>query len=155
MGTGASRYMLAKVQKGKNIDTNNFLKKLKALWKIKNLRRLRNMKNYPQIYKGKYRTTVRLTENEYEKISLMAIEQRKSVPRIFLDLLNQSIPQNILMSTENAKKLTTELNRIGNNINQIARKVNTGEVVLSQSFDDAKDILNLIYKQIGRFSGLR
>lgn len=113
------------------------------------------MKNHPQIYKGKYRTTVRLSEEEYEKISLMALEQRKSVPRIFLDLLNQSIPQNILMSTDNAKRLTSELNRIGNNINQIARKVNNGEIVLSQSFDDAKDILILIYKQIGRFSGIR
>lgn len=113
------------------------------------------MENSGKEHKDKYRTTIRMRKEQFEKVSKLALDQRKSVPRIFLELLGCSVPSKVLMSTDNTLKVKAELNRIGNNVNQIARKVNTGEVVLSQSFDDFRDILKLIYNLLGRTNGLR
>lgn len=110
----------------------------------KNLR----VRNFPK-------TTIRMSPDQYLKICEISKETRKTIPKVFLDLLDRKVPQVTLMNVENVEKIKIELNRIGNNINQIARKVNSGEVVLSQSFDDFRDQLNLIYGFLARANGIR
>lgn len=110
----------------------------------KNLR----VRNFPK-------TTIRMSPDQYLKISEISKETRKTIPKVFLDLLDRKVPQVTLMNVENVEKIKIELNRIGNNINQIARKINSGEVVLSQSFDDFRDQLNLIYGFLARANGIR
>lgn len=101
------------------------------------------------------KTTIRMSPEQYFKISEISKESRKTIPKVFLDLLDKKAPLVTLMNTENVEKIKIELNRIGNNINQIARKVNSGEIVLSQSFDDFRDQLNLIYGFLARSNGIR
>ena len=101
------------------------------------------------------KTTIRMSPEQFLKISEISKEMRKTIPKVFLDLLDRKVPQVTLMNTENVDKIRLELNRIGNNVNQIAKKVNSGELVLSQSFDDFRDQLNLIYGFLARANGIR
>ena len=101
------------------------------------------------------RTTIRMTKEQFQKVNFLAKEMKKTVPKVFLDLLDRRTPQVTLLNSDNAGKIKTELNRIGNNINQIARKVNSGEAVLGSSFDEFKEQLNVLYNYMVRTSGLR
>jgi hypothetical protein len=70
---------------------------------------------------------VRLTEEEYKRIQTMVASIGITAPEIFrralFDTINFVQP---LFSKQDTKEIMTELSRQGNNINQIAKKVNSG-----------------------------
>lgn len=79
--------------------------------------------------KREKRITLRLTEEEYRLLKDLALERGITVSdlirkRIFRERLPQPAPLKFLGKIDECRRLAYELNRIGVNLNQIARKVN-------------------------------
>ena len=87
--------------------------------------------------------TIRLTESEK-----MMIEKKASKAKLNLTEYIISVSSKSKISvTEDTKPLLLELKRIGNNINQIAMKINSG-VVSSYNFDEVISLQRKIYGQL-------
>ena len=87
--------------------------------------------------------TIRLTKAEKERIERNAKRAERSVTD-YLVLLSLQTPIHV---AEDVKPLLIELKRIGNNLNQIAAKINTG-VFQSYDFQDVVDEQRKIYEQM-------
>lgn len=72
------------------------------------------------------RTTVRFTDDEYERITEEARLSGESIPGILKTSHFSGKKLKLLFDKEDAHTLCSELRRIGNNVNQIARRVNSG-----------------------------
>lgn len=87
--------------------------------------------------------TIRLTESEK-----MMIEKKASKAKLNLTEYIISVSSKSKISVaEDTKPLLLELKRIGNNINQIAMKINSG-VVSSYNFDEVISMQRKIYEQL-------
>ena len=87
--------------------------------------------------------TIRLTESEK-----MMIEKKASKAKLNLTEYIISVSSKSKISvTEDTKPVLLELKRIGNNINQIAMKINSG-VVSSYNFDEVISLQRKIYEQL-------
>ena len=87
--------------------------------------------------------TIRLTESEK-----MMIEKKASKAKLNLTEYIISVSSKSKISvTEDTKPLLLELKRIGNNINQIAMKINSG-VISSYNFDEVISKKKKIYEQL-------
>ena len=87
--------------------------------------------------------TIRLTESEK-----MMIEKKASKAKLNLTEYIISVSSKSKISVaEDTKPLLMELKRIGNNINQIAMKINSG-VVSSYNFDEVISMQRKIYEQL-------
>ena len=87
--------------------------------------------------------TIRLTESEK-----MMIEKKASKAKLNLTEYIISVSSKSKISVaEDTKPLLLELKRIGNNINQIAMKINSG-VVSSYNFDEVISLQRKIYEQL-------
>lgn len=87
--------------------------------------------------------TVRLTEQEKERIQTQAKEARRSVTD-YLVALSWETP---ICLGEDVRPLLVELKRIGNNVNQIAAKVNAG-AFRSYNFQEVIDSLGDIHREL-------
>ena len=67
---------------------------------------------------------VRFPAMEYQKLVKDSNKLRKSIPVLLRDAYFNRLPTKVLWGLEDLRQIISELNRIGNNINQIARKVN-------------------------------
>lgn len=79
--------------------------------------------------KREKRITLRLTEDEYNLLTQLASERGITVSelvrrKLFRQRLPQPSPLKLLSKVKECKRLSYELNRIGNNLNQVARMVN-------------------------------
>ena len=91
--------------------------------------------------------TIRLTKSEKEMI-------RKKAAHAKMTLTNYIVAASLQIEinvAEDVKPLLVELKRIGNNINQIALKVNTGKF-RSANFQDVIDGQRLIYEELHRIA---
>ena len=87
--------------------------------------------------------TIRLTESEK-----MMIEKKASKAKLNLTEYIISVSSKSKISvTEDTKPLLLELKRIGNNINQIAMKINSG-AVSSYNFAEVINMQRKIYEQM-------
>ena len=87
--------------------------------------------------------TIRLTKAEKERIERNAKRAKRSLTDYIVSLLLET-PIHV---AEDVKPLLIELKRIGNNLNQIAAKINTG-VFQSYDFQDVVDEQRKIYEQL-------
>ena len=87
--------------------------------------------------------TVRLTEKEYTQIRRNAKKAQKSITDYIVALSNE-IPITV---SEDVKPLIAEMKRIGNNLNQIATKINSGAFD-SYNFSDVVGEQRKIYEQL-------
>ena len=76
--------------------------------------------------KRKFRTTVRFSRGEYGQLENDTAIMGKTIPELLKESYFIGPAVTPLMSKEDFKVLMGQLGRIGNNINQIARKVNSG-----------------------------
>jgi len=100
---------------------------------------------------------VRFTDTEYRRIQKMKATLGISIPDILKqNTFNRLDLESALYTREDADLVIVELKRIGNNLNQIATKINSGLMTgWSQSFNAVwVDILNL-RKQMGLNRGVR
>lgn len=74
--------------------------------------------------KNSFRTNVRFSEAEYNKICEDSANLGETVPNLLKQRYFSNRITRPMFDKEDTRKLQVELNRIGNNINQIAREVN-------------------------------
>ena len=91
--------------------------------------------------------TIRLTKSEKEMIRKKAARAKMTLT----DYIVAASLQTEINVAEDVQPLLVELKRIGNNINQIALKVNTGKFS-SANFQDVIDGQRLIYEELHRIT---
>ena len=87
--------------------------------------------------------TIRLTESEKALIEKKAKRANMNFTEYIIAVSNKSK----INVTEDTKPLLVELKRIGNNINQIAMKINSG-AVRSYNFTEVINMQRKIYEQM-------
>ena len=87
--------------------------------------------------------TVRLTEKEYTQIRRNAKKAQKSITD-YIVAISKEIPITV---SEDVKPLIAEMKRIGNNLNQIATKINSGAFD-SYNFSEVVEQQKKIYEQL-------
>lgn len=95
---------------------------------------------------------IRLSEIDYNKFKENATKVGLSLTDYFVELLYK---QNIKITHINTDELRTELSRQGNNVNQIAKKLNETGLCTKEEIDEIKTkylyiqrLLNEIYDKI-------
>lgn len=63
------------------------------------------------------------------------------------DFIISSVDNSVIKTPEDLRPVVSQLKRIGNNINQIAVKVNSG-AVYSVNFDEVIEMQNKIYEKV-------
>ena len=69
---------------------------------------------------------VKFTADEYEAIKEDALLYKKSIPEMLKAIYFGQKIARPLMAPEDGQRVLVELSRVGNNLNQIARHMNTG-----------------------------
>lgn len=87
--------------------------------------------------------TIRLTESEKKKILGKARKAKMSATNFIITSTNNAV----IKIPEDLRPVVSQLKRIGNNINQIAVKVNSG-AVYSENFDEVIKMQNKIYEKV-------
>lgn len=88
---------------------------------------------------------IRVTDYEYQ---LIQERMKKSGAASLREFLVDSATQGYLINVDysDIKALAYEINRIGNNINQIAHKINSEGSVYKREIEDVQDKVDLIWK---------
>lgn len=90
---------------------------------------------------------IRATDYEYALIQeRMAASGKNSMREYMIDAAINGYVINVDYS--NLKELSYEINKIGNNINQIAHKINSENTVYKEEIDEVKDKMDLIWRMI-------
>ena len=102
------------------------------------------------------RTTVRFTDDEFSRITDEAKLSGLSIPNLLKKSHFRRRKLQLLLSEVDRHFFCTEIRRIGNNVNQIARRVNSGalEGWFSELLDVARKISELHQMAAGAY-GLR
>lgn len=87
--------------------------------------------------------TIRLTDGEKKRIIAKARKAKMSAT----DFIIASTDSAVIKIPEDLRPVVSQLKRIGNNINQIAVKVNSG-AVYSVNFDEVIEMQNKIYEKV-------
>ena len=69
---------------------------------------------------------VRMSPSEYDRIKKDSETSRKSIPELLRESYFSQPPRRVLMDRDNVTILRKDLNRIGNNLNQVAKRLNSG-----------------------------
>ena len=72
------------------------------------------------------RANVRFTEEEYARLKEECALAGLTIPRLLKDSHFRRKPLKLFLNAEDRTAVFAEIRRIGNNVNQIARKVNSG-----------------------------
>lgn len=96
--------------------------------------------------KRKHRMTVRLNGDEYTKV-LSKIERSglSKQEYILSSILNKKIQERLNVDYF---KLINEVNHVGTNLNQIARKLNSNESILKDEIIKNQTLLNQVLKNL-------
>ena len=92
--------------------------------------------------------TIRLTPGEKDTI----VQKAKQANMTLTDFVVAAVLSGQIYVAEDTKPLLTELKRIGNNLNQITARINTG-VFRSYNFQEVIDLQRKIYEQLCRIGG--
>lgn len=87
--------------------------------------------------------TIRLTDSEKKKIIAKSRKSKMSTTDFIIACADNAV----IKTPEDLRPVIMQLKRIGNNINQIAVKVNSG-AVYSVNFDEVLDMQNKIYEKV-------
>ena len=84
------------------------------------------------------RCCVRMSPSEYKRIQKESKVLGKSIPQLLRDSYFGNLPVKVLVNKNDLGILRKDLNRIGNNLNQIAKRLNTG---LMHGWSDTLDMV--------------
>ncbi len=87
--------------------------------------------------------TIRLTDSEKKKIVAKSRKAKMSTTDFIIACADNAV----IKTPEDLRSVVSQLKRIGNNINQIAIKVNSG-AVYSVNFDEVIEMQNRIYEKV-------
>lgn len=99
---------------------------------------------------------VRLSESEYQRITKEQKITGKSIPWLLKNAYFKGPLCALLMGVEEQRALLVELRRIGNNINQIAKKINSGfREGWNDEFNQIRHELSIVRQYIAGIYGGR
>lgn len=81
---------------------------------------------------------VRMSPKEYKRIKRDSELSRKSIPELLRESYFSKPPGKVLVNKNDLEILRKDLSRIGNNLNQIAKRVNAG---LMHGWSDTLDLV--------------
>ena len=84
-----------------------------------------NENNTTELSKGSA-TCVRFSPREYKRITKDSKVSGKSIPQLLRNSYFGNLPVKVLVNKNDLGILRKDLNRIGNNLNQVARRLNSG-----------------------------
>lgn len=87
--------------------------------------------------------TIRLTDSEKKKIIAKSRKSKMSTTDFIIACADNAV----IKTPEDLRPVVSQLKRIGNNINQIAVKVNSG-AIYSVNFDEVIEMQNKIYEKV-------
>ena len=87
--------------------------------------------------------TIRLTDSEKKKLIAKSRKSKMSITDFIIACADNAV----IKTPEDLRPVISQLKRIGNNINQIAVKVNSG-AVYALNFDEVIEMQNKIYEKI-------
>lgn len=87
--------------------------------------------------------TIRLTDSEKKKIIAKSRKSKMSTTDFIIACADNAV----IKTPEDLRPVVSQLKKIGNNINQIAVKVNSG-AVYSVNFDEVLEMQNKIYEKV-------
>lgn len=90
---------------------------------------------------------VRVTEYEYQ---LIKERMKQSGSRSLREFMVEAATNGFLINVDysDIKDLAYEINRIGNNINQIAHKINSENAIYRNDIEEVQDKVDLIWKML-------
>lgn len=90
---------------------------------------------------------IRVTEYEYQ---LIQERMKQSGSATLREFLVEAATNGFLINVDysDIKDLAYEINRIGNNINQIAHKINSENVIYRNDIEEVQDKVDLIWKML-------
>lgn len=92
------------------------------------------------------RLICRVSEKEYERVEKLAEKSKLNKS----EFMRKSILKKKIIVIEDIKDLAIELRRIGNNLNQLTRAVNAGEVKDTTELKEIKEKLNITFDEVIR-----
>ena len=103
-------------------------------------------------------TCVRMSSQEYSRIRKESKNTGKSIPELLREAYFSSPPRKVLVTKNDLIILRKDINKIGNNLNQIARKVNSGFMsgwnnTLERIFEEVRILTNQIHYGYGVHKG--
>ncbi len=96
------------------------------------------------------RANVRFSPSEYKQVQKDSSKLSKTVPTLLRDAYFNRLPTKVLVTQKDLETLRKDINRIGNNLNQVAKKVNSGFMhgwsdTLDKVLEEFKTLNSLIY----------
>ena len=99
---------------------------------------------------------IRFTEKEYRKIIADAQTYRKTIPELLKAVYFRKKLRQPAMPPEDALRVHIELIRIGNNVNQIAKQLNSGfRQGFNPSVDEVRDDMRAVRHFVLGYDGNR
>lgn len=93
---------------------------------------------------------MRLTDEEYEMLSVKAAATEKTIPTFLRELgLNQDI-EPPLIRKEDATEIAKQIRMIGNNLNQLTKLAHQGQIRVVQA-DDARRELERLWQLLSSY----
>lgn len=97
---------------------------------------------------------VRLTDDQQSKLGKDASLLGWSMPSVLRENYFRRLPLKLTFDKEGESKFLSEFKRIGNNINQLARAANSGELVKHTDLTPIREQLKLLYLYVMRIDGV-
>ncbi len=112
-----------------------------------------NQNNKTKLSKGGT-SCVRMSPSEYKRMKKDSRTSGKSIPELLRDSYFGNLPVKVLVNKNDLDILRKDLNRIGNNLNQVAKRLNSGLMhgwsnTLSLVLEQFKILTNQIYYGYG------
>ena len=105
---------------------------------------MKDWKEYDENRLRKNRIVIRVTDDELRIINKKAEASRLNRTKYIIEtLINGYV---IVQDLESLRNLTNEINKIGVNINQIAKHINTTNNIYKSDIEELKEKIEEIYK---------
>lgn len=112
-----------------------------------------NSEDQKKLQKSRPGVFVRLSEYQRSLLEKDALLLGWSLPSVLRENYFKRLPLKVVFDKEGEGKFLAEFKRIGNNINQLARSANTGEIVKHTDLAPIREQLKIIYLYIMRIDG--
>lgn len=107
-----------------------------------------------KLTKSRSGVCVRLTDEQQARLEKDAKLLGWSVPAILKENYFKRLPLKLIFDKEGESKFLAEFRRIGNNINQLAKAANSGDLVPMSALQQVSEQLKILYRYVMRMDGI-
>ena len=101
------------------------------------------------------RVHVRLTESQKERLDKDSKITGSSIPDLLRESYFKRLPLKLVFDKDGESKFLAEFRRIGNNINQLAKAANSGDLVPMSSLQQVNEQLKILFRFVMSLDGVR